>query len=358
MAAEIGGTDAPLKRQPGVDDILLREGFRFEFFQAVRLLERMYPARRPVGRHDTPADEIVRFRSHVSMAFPASEIFEVTAGQAEGPVGEQPAMSVTFMGLAGALGVLPTYYTHLLSDPGLRHQTAPLRAFLDIFNHRFISLFYRAWEKYRFVVAYERGEDRFSQNLYCLIGMGTRGLQKRLGISDQILLYYAGLLSKRPRAAVALEGLLQDYFDVPVEVEQFTGEWFLMNPDALSSLGPEGQNNQLGVNAVLWERVWDPPARFRIRLGPLTYRQFQDFLPTSDAYRHAVEMTRFFVGEEFGFEVQPILKAEEVPMCALGADPSARLGWSMWLKTEPFEADTSQPVFEARVAMPAGDARA
>ena len=362
MAAEIGPPDDTLRReQPGLGDLLFREGYRFEFFQAVRMLERLYPAKKPVGRHELPRDEVVRFRTHVSLAFPASEVYDVTGPSGEGRAdeGAQPTMWVTFMGLAGSLGALPTHYTHLLSDPGLKNQTASLRDFLDLFNHRLISLFYRAWEKYRFPIAYERGDDdRFSQDLFCLIGMGTPGLQKRLGISDQILLYYAGLLSQRPRSAIGLEGMLQDYFGVPVNVEQFTGEWFLMNVDALTSLGAGGQNNRLGVDAVLWERIWDPQARFKVQFGPLSYQQFQDFLPTSDGYRHAVELIRFYVGEEFSFEIQPVLKAAEVPFCALGGNQSMRLGWGMWLKTQPFESDTSQPVFAARTATPLGDARA
>lgn len=356
MAAEVGSSDAAVTTgEPGLVDILFREGYRFDFFQAVRLLERVYATRKPVGyQHDHPKDEIVRFHTHVSMAFPASQIYDVVAATetSEGG-GPAAAMWVTFMGLAGSQGVLPRYWTQLLADPGLKQQTAPLRDFLDIFNHRLLSLFYRAWEKYRFPIAYERqAGDTFSQYLYCLIGMGTRGLQRRLGISDEILLYYAGLLSQRPRAAIALEGVLQDYFGVPVEVEQFTGQWFLMNVDALTSLGAGGQNNQLGVSATLWERIWDPQARFRVKLGPLTYTQFQDFMPTSEAYRHVVELTRFFVGEELSFEVQPVLRADQVPWCALGVNRASRLGWAMWLKTEEFEEDTSQPVFAARVAQP------
>jgi type VI secretion system protein ImpH len=367
MAAENRSTDAPVAvRRPGLAEILFREAHRFEFFQAVRLLERIYPDRKPVGGDDHPRAEVVRFKTHVSMAFPAAEIYDVTsAAEQEVEETSPPTMWVTFMGLAGSLGVLPRYYTQLLSDPSMRNQTAALRDFLDIFNHRLISLFYRAWEKYRFPIAYERRaieqartpenasqEDTFSQYLFCLIGMGTPGLQHRHGIRDEILLYYAGLLSQRPRSAAALEGLLQDYFGVDVRVEQFTGQWFLMNADALSSLGADGQNNQLGVSAALWERVWDPQARFRIKLGPLTYQQFQDFMPTSEAYRHLVELTRFFVGEEFSFEVQPVLRADEVPACALAVNRTARLGWGMWLKTEPFREHTSQPVFEARVAQP------
>jgi type VI secretion system protein ImpH len=370
MAAENGSADTPVRRGLGLDDLVFREGHRFEFFQAVRLLERMHPNRQPVGRHEQPGEEVVRFRSHVSMAFPPSEVREVQQEKPAADGTERPTtMWVTFLGLAGSMGVLPRHYTQLLTDPAVRTQTRALGDFLDIFNHRLISLFYRAWEKYRFPIAYERraydsgerartprGEDTFSQYLYCLIGMGTAGLQNRQGFSDDILLYYAGLLSQRPRSAAALEGILQDYFGVNVQVEQFTGQWFLMNPDALTGLGAPGergaQNNVLGVDATLWERIWDPQARFRIRLGPLTFQQFQDFMPTSEAYRHLVELTRFFVGEEFSFEVQPVLRADEVPACALGVNRTTRLGWAMWLKTEPFRKPTSQPVFEARLAQP------
>ena len=110
-------------------------------------------------------------------------------------------------------------------------------------------------------------------------------MRGRLHIDEQILLYYAGLLAQRPRSAVALEGMLEDYFGVPIEVVQFQGQWFEVNTDLLSSLGAGGQLNQLGVNAVLWERIWDPQARFRVNVGPLTYAQFRDFLPGSDGLR-------------------------------------------------------------------------
>src|SRR5207237_682923 len=110
-------------------------------------------------------------------------------------------MWVNFMGLTGLQGPMPRPVSSMLADSSARAQTAPLSEFLDLFNHRMVSLFYRAWEKYRFAIAYERGGiDAFSQYLYCLIGLGTPGLQGRLHIDDQILLYYAGLLAQRPRS--------------------------------------------------------------------------------------------------------------------------------------------------------------
>ncbi len=337
--------------RPGIDHLLRTEGYRFEFFQAVRLLQRLRPDRRPVGHHYAPEDEIVRFRSRHSLAFPPSEIYEIAPAD-EGDPDARETMWVNFMGLGGVQGALPRETAAMLADPMLRTQTAAAREFLDVFSHRLISLFYRAWEKYRFPIAYESGErDVFSDHLYCLIGLGTPGLRGRLRIDDQILLFYAGLLAQRPRSAVALEGILRDYFDVPIEVVQFQGQWFELNPDALTTLGAAGQNNELGVSAVLWERVWDPQARFRVNIGPLTYQQFIDFLPGAPAYVHVVELTRFFVGEDVNFEIQPVLKREEVPWCVLGRDPSVRLGWSMWLKEREFEEDVPQPVFEARVSV-------
>jgi type VI secretion system protein ImpH len=358
MASEVGSATAPVTDGGiGLDRELYRAGYRFQFFQAVRLLERLHRNRTPIGRHADPNDEVVRCRVWQSLAFPAGEIYE--AKQANASDGELiDTLWVNFMGLSGVSGPLPLHWTSQLAERATepesqpQKQTEALRAFLDIFNHRLISLFYRAWEKYRFAIAYERNEeDFFSQYLYSLIGLGTPGLQGRLNIDDQFLWYYAGLLAQRPRSAVALEGILRDYFGVRIDVVQFQGQWFEMNADLLSSLGANGQNNQLGVSAVLWERIWDPQARFRINVGPLEYSQFRDFLPGSDAYVHLVELTRFFVGEDVNFEVRPILRREEVPFCALGVDQtSVRLGWSMWLKVRDFEEDVPQPVFGARLA--------
>jgi type VI secretion system protein ImpH len=351
MATQVGTAAAAMRdTDAGLDRDLFSEGYRFEFFQAVRLLERLHPERKRVGHHEDPAAEIVRFRSRQSMAFPASEIYEID-GPEDAEVDARDTVWVNFMGLTGLQGAMPRHVSSLLADPSVKAQTAALTAFLDLFNHRLISLFYRAWEKYRFAIAYERGgDDTFSRYLYCLIGLGTAGLRGRLHIDDQILLYYAGLLAQRPRSAVALEGILEDYFGLPIEVVQFQGQWFEMNTDILSSLGADGQNNQLGVNAVLWERIWDPQARFRVNVGPLSYPQFRDFLPGSDAFVHLVELTRFFVGEDVNFDVRPVLRRDEIPWCVLGQDAAVRLGWSMWLKVRDLDEDVAQPVFGARLA--------
>lgn len=350
MATPHRPTGPAVEPDADIGDRLLSEPYRFEFFQAVRLLERVYPGRKPVGRHADPGEEVVRFGAHNSLSFPPSEVFDIRP-PSDDEVARQARMTVTFMGLTGPLGTLPRHYTTMLSEPGRKREVAALGEFFDIFTHRFVSLFYRAWEKYRFPVAYERGQgDEFSTYLYCLIGLGTAGLRGRLDFTDEVLLYYAGLLAQRPRSATALEAILGDYFGVPVRVEQFTGQTFLMNPNALTSLG--GFNTQLGVSTVLWQEVFDPQARFRVVVGPLDFPTFQTFLPSGKAYTEMVEITRFFAGDDLGFEVQPLLQRDAVPWCALGTDQGLRLGWSMWMKTREWADDDplTQPLFEAHVA--------
>jgi type VI secretion system protein ImpH len=316
---------------------LRREPFRFEFFQAVRLLERFFPERTPLGNFEHPAKEVARLGAHASLAFPASEIQSMDWPERGGP-----RMSVNFMGLTGPEGALPNPYTSLIIER-LRASDTSLRDFLDIFNHRILSLFYAAWAKYRFDVAGERGDESvLSRDLLSLVGLGTDGLQERLAVPDDALAYYSGLLGQRPRSAQALRQVLADYFDVPVEVEQFAGGWYRLEPDTQSSLLESGsQSDQLGFGAVAGDAVWNQQSRVRIILGPLDLERYVNFLPGGPDWEPLQGWVRFFANQELDFEVKLILKRDQVPACELGADGTSgpRLGWVSWMKNVPFGRD-------------------
>jgi type VI secretion system protein ImpH len=230
----------------------------------------------------------------------------------------------------------------------LRARDTTLRDFLDIFNHRSISLFYQAWEKYRFPIAYERGEpDRFSLLLLSALGLGTPGLEKRQKVSDESLMFYGGLVAQQPRSAVALQRLLSDYFDVPVEVEQFVGAWSSLDRDTQTRFeDSEGFSTQLGWGAVVGDEVWDLQSRVRVKLGPLPLKKYLEFLPSGTAYAPLRALTRFFSGDDLDFEVQLILEREEVPACVLGAEgeQAPRLGWATWVKSVPLGRDPADTV--------------
>jgi type VI secretion system protein ImpH len=336
MAAQSRRTDTTI----GED--LFAQPYGYDFFQAVRLLERLYATRLPVGKDNNPKREAVRFHALPSLSFPPSQLARISPE--DETTGAPPQLTIAFMGLFGPLGVLPAHYTELVLER-LRYRDKALAEFLDIFNHRFISLFYRAWEKYRFPIAYERGAgDAFTQYLFSIIGMGTRGLHKRLSLPDEGLLLYGGLIAQKPHSVNAMAAVLSDYFAVPVTIEQFYGQWLKLEAENLTRCGKA--NHCLGSNTVVGTRVWDTQAKFRVKFGPLSFTQFYQFLPIGSAFNPAQDLTRLFAGMEFDFDLQLVLKAAEVPTCQLatGSNRQPRLGWTTWLKTREFTRDDRQVV--------------
>jgi len=326
-----------------LNQILLDEPYRFEFFQAVRLLEKVRPERRAVGRNAMPHEEVVRFRSRVALDFPASEVHEINETVDAKTGDERLEMLVNFMGMVGVSGVLPQPYTDLVLDR-IRHRDTAMWSFLDIFTHRAVSMFYRAWRKYRFPVGYERGNDEFTAYLYDLVGLGSKGLRGRMSLADESLLPYAGLIAQRPHSTNALENILSDYFGTQARVRQFFGQWLALDSADYTRLG--NQNSILGESSIAGTRIWEQQSKFRVRLGPLDFKQFQEFLPNGSAYEPLRSIIRFMVGLEFDYDVQLLLKAQQVPSTILTTRALRKpmLGWTSFLKTKPFTNDDEQVV--------------
>ncbi len=336
---------APTPKAFTLEEVLFAEPYRFDFFQAVRLLERIYAMRKPVGHAAEPAQEAVRFRTLTGLNFPASQIYALERESDDSDPPAPPQMTVAFMGLTGPSGVLPHPYTELLMER-VRNKDRALVEFLDQFNHRLVSLFFRAWEKYRFPIGVERGlDDRFTEFLFDIVGLGTRGLRRRFSFADEGLLSYGGLIANQPHSASALTGILSDYFGVPAEIEQFKGQWLKLDPESTSTLGRA--NHQLGVSTVVGTRVWDTQSKLRVRFGPLSFETFTAFLPNGSAYKPATEITQFFAGLEFDFDLQLVLKKKEIPACKLSTKAKPALGWTTWLKTKSFSTDDSQVVLQS-----------
>jgi type VI secretion system protein ImpH len=336
MAAASGNPHSPIE-PPAAQKLLEDSPGAFNFFQAVRLLGRLLPERRPVGEFANPETETVRFGASSDVGFPPGQIASVQSAE-DG----QPRMRVNFMGLTGPNGVLPLYYSTLVRER-LRAHDGAMRAFFDLFNHRAISLFYRAWEKHHFTVAYERGAgDCVSPRLLDLIGLGSPGLAGRQDTPDEALQFRCGLLAPRVRSAEALRSLLMDYFEVPVEIEQFVGAWRAIDEETQCRFtGAAVCSEQLGAGALVGDEIWDRQSGVRVRLGPLTLEQYRSFLPDGDAHRPLCSLIRFYAGTELEFQIQLVLRREETPACELGREgPSApRLGWLSWARTAPMGRD-------------------
>lgn len=334
---------------------LFEEPFRFDFFQAVRLLERIGKSHAPVGLDGPYARETVRFAQHVSMIFPASavESLERDAGGDDAP----PRMETPFIGLVGFCGALPTVYTEELLGPRGKHR-GPAVDFFNLFHHRVVSLFYRAWKKHHLPAQWEEGLDRdprrpvgddapFTAGLFDLLGLGLASLRERQPFADESLLFYTGVFAQQHRSAVMLERLIADRFGHPAEVLSFAGQWLRLRSEEQTRLGRSGGFNRLGREAVAGRKVWDAQSKFRLRLGPLSLASFHEFLPDGSASEALMSLVRFYSRSEFDFDVQLILRKEEVPECRLARGPTAaRLGRSAWLKCRAFEYDAGDAVFK------------
>jgi type VI secretion system protein ImpH len=343
MASQGRPETAPL----GSDDLveeLRSDAHSFDFFQAVRILHLLAPDRGAVGTFALPPEETVRFSSNPSLAFPAGEIQELEMDH-QG----QPRMEVNFMGLVGNSGVLPLHYSRRVREEARTGKTV-LRDFLDMFQHRLVSLFYRAWEKGRFFVRFERGEnDPVSARLLDLIGLGNETLRGRIGVPDEDLLFYAGLLGIQQRNAVSLQRIIEDYLQVPVEVQQFIGSWYPLNEESQCRLDDEVDeaSPRLGEHTVVGDEIWDPQARVRLRIGPLSREKYEEFLPGGQAHKTLKALTSFFGDGQFDFEAQLVLKKEHVPPVVLGNDDeqATPLGLCTWIRTHPFARDADETTF-------------
>lgn len=337
---------APVTAQPGLLRLLEREPWSVEFFQAVHALEQIYPEREPVGGFGDPSGEVVRFATEPSLTFPASEI---QAFERRG--GEPPRLTVNFMGAAGLIGPLPHAYTTLIGERG-RAKDRVLRDFLDTFNHRMISLFYLAWEKYHFTVTYKKPfKDRFTVYLMDLVGLGTPGLQNRQEVRDHSLVFYAGLLGLQSRPSAALEQLLGDHFGVPVRIEQLIGGWYPLDEDAQCCLDErEAPSRRLGEGAVAGDAIWDHQSRARAVLGPLKLKMYLRFLPGGGAYEELEGLVRFFSGGQYDMEAQLVLARDEVPDYELGAEEGAPLplGLCSWIGAGALEQDPKDAILLLR----------
>lgn len=346
-------------RTPVIDQ-LFEEPHAFEFFQAVQILERAArragdaPGGGRVGEDVPPKQEVVRFRAHQALVFPSAAVLgaEPPTQAMDGVPARPPALVVGFMGLTGPSGVLPQHYTELLIR-SVRDKSFSIRDFFDLFNHRLISLFHRAWEKYRLPATYERqapGEDPVTACVMALVGLDTPRLRERLAVDDEAIAHFSGHYAHWPRSVAALEAVLSDFFARIVRIEQFRGRWAWLARDELSVLPnpslPEGAFAQLGVSAVVGEKVWDVQGSFRVRMGPLSYQQFVTFMPGSRDLAQLVDLTRLFVGPTLSFDLQLTLARQDVPFLTLGGgDYVPRLGWNTWLKHEEFRRDASDAVF-------------
>ena len=300
-------------RAPSPLETLAAYPERFDLDQAAFVIGHERDVAAGPGRGRDPVT--LPFASVPRLGLPLAEV--TAADPATG------ALTTPLFGLIGPGGTLPRHFT-ATTGAELRRRSRALHAFLDMLARRFTGMWVRAGAKYRPA----RDPWPAERALDAAIGMGTPGLDGRLAVPAPSLRYHAGHLAARTRSAERLRAMLAEEAGSEVEIVEFAGGWLRLPPSEQSRMGVV--HGRLGVDAAVGAQVWDPQARFIIRLGPLGAAEFERLLPGRPLFERLCGLTRLFVGPEQDFVLNPILAADAVPAARTGAS-GGRLGLTAWM---------------------------
>ena len=319
---------------------LAEEPHKFDFFQAVRLLENAHPGLPRIGTSLRLRDDPIRFAQTPSLSFAPAALASFTPADGDAP----PALTQRFFGLFGANGPLPLHMTEYARERARRMPSdRALVRFLDMFHHRLLSLLYRAWAEAQPAVSLDRPDnDPFSRWVGSLAGYGQATLMGRDAVPDGARLAAVGILGRSVHGAEGLERILNDFFRVPVRVHQWQPHWMRLPEEAHSRIGLRNAPVGLGQNAVIGAKVWDCQTRFRIEIGPLTLEQYKRFLPGGESMKRLRDWVLNYVGYELSCEMHLVLRKDEVPPIQLGA--AGALGWTSWLGPRRVETHADELV--------------
>lgn len=348
--------------EPSVIQRLLDKPHRFQFFQAVMMLE-LWLKQNGVP-HEEAVSDFLRFQNTVSLNFPPSEIeaLHVTPKLTSHTVEEllealqsnrldNIALTPAFIGFLGSNGTLPSHYSERIGAHQLYEKDHGPRAFLDVFSNRGVALFFKAWRKYRLEFKYQiDGKDSFLPLLMALAGLGHRTLRDRMsedgeGLLDESIGHFAAAIRHRPPSAAYMQRVLCEYFAVPIAIEQFVGHWYDVPVDQQTVLG--ATNATLGSVAMVGERVWQRDLRMRLKIGPLRRKNFESFLPGGSAAVGLQKILAMFTSVFLEYEVQLILRADEVRSVTLNSDrEGGKLGWDTFVTSKPEQQDRNDVCYE------------
>jgi len=331
---------------------LHEEPYRYEFYEALRRLECLYSDEPRFGKAPRLADDPVRLAQEPSLAFAPASLASFAPGGDEGP----PRLAVLLFGLFGPNGPLPLHLTEYARGRMRNEGDRTFSRFADLFHHRLLGLFYRAWADAQPTVSFDRPDrDRFAYWVGSLFGLGMTSLRDRDAMPDLARLHYAGLLSAQTRNAAGLQAVLEDFFDLPVEVEQFVGRWVELPEKYRLRLGDSPETGSLGRAATIGVRIWDRQQKFRLVVGPLRLADYERMLPGGESLERLVSVVRSYAGDEWIWDANLVLYRDDVPTLQLGGP--ARLGLTTWLTGEKLDRDAADlflnPLAESRVS-PAG----
>lgn len=343
MASQNGQeTHRVIQRQAELDQLfaqLAHSPFRFDFFSTLRRIEALDADAPLLGRAAHPKQEVVRLSQQPSLTFAPSNLTEFRIDR-----NGRGILAMRFMGLYGPHGALPVHLTELTQERIASHNDQTMRAFADIFHHRMLSHFYRAWRQSQPTANRDRPrDDRFMTYVGSFVGQYSKALDQRDAVDDKAVRFFAGQLGRLGKSALGLQQILSYVFQTKVVVDEFTATWMQLPLSERTKLGAISDTSRLGVGATLGAKVLDAQHNISLKLGPFCFEKYQQLLPARSGAKLLTAWLNRYLGMSIGVKSVHILRRDEVPKNSLGK--FGQLGWTVWLGTRR----SSQDAFDLKI---------
>ncbi|WP_322057444.1 type VI secretion system baseplate subunit TssG [Paraburkholderia sp. J63] len=324
-------------------DHLQVEPWRYGFFALMRRIG-ANPAIDPIGTARLPQAEPFRLGQQASLIFAPREIARA------GVVHDRLKIRLFGLGMLGPNGPLPIHVTEIAREREEHRRDPTLGNFLDIFHHRYLTQFYRAWASAQAAAGLDRPDnERFTFYIAGLTGHDVREIGKG-ALPAHARLSAAPHLIRESRNPDGLAATVSHYFGVPVQIDEFVFHWLERAPDKRSRLGVPGAATTMAVDGFLGDRIPDRQCRFRIVVGPVDIDDYQRFTPRGADLLRLVEWVRAFVGTEIHWELELKIRPHSAPPAVMGGPQ--QLGWSSWLGQSPSPEPVTGMVFEPERYVP------
>jgi type VI secretion system protein ImpH len=315
--------EPPAQARARFFELVARAPHMFDFYQLLRRLESVSGDLPRLGTAALPTDEPIRLGQEPSLAFAPAQLASLLPSRGGGP----PWLRVFFFGLFGPNGPLPLHLTEYAADRQRNASDPTFGRFADMFHHRLLLLFYRAWSSAQPTAdADRRATSRFPTYVGAFAGIGLSSLRDRDGIPDATKLHYGGRFAARTRNPEGLAAVVGDFFGMAARVQPFVPAWLDIPPDHRWALA-RGER-RLGRSTVIGGKTFSRAHKFRLLLGPLNRKQFQSMLPGQPGLSRLTALVRNYSGDALEWDVKLSLDERSNEPLILGR---SRLGWTSWL---------------------------
>ncbi len=325
-----------IQRKAELDQLfaqLAESPYRFDFFSTLRRIEALDSAAPLVGKSQLPKQEIIRLSQQPSLTFAPSNLTEFRINSSG-----RGFIAVRFMGLYGPHGALPVHLTELTQERIASNNDHTMRAFADVFHHRMLSHFYRAWRQAQPTANRDRpSDDRFMTYIGALVGQHSKTLDRRDPVDDKSVRFFAGQLGRLGKSALALQQILSYVFNAKVVVNEFAPTWLNLPSSERTKLGDNSGSAQLGLGAVVGSKALDAQHHISLEIGPLSLERYQKLLPGQSGALVLSAWLKRYLGMSIGVQSVHVLRREDVPKNTLGK--FGQLGWTTWLGTRQSQLD-------------------